>query len=137
MIRGLAVVALVCGAACPGVPQPLEEPHVELRSAEIVDSSLSVELAVVNPNHEALVAEAIDWQLEVDDAPVARGRSDLHVDVAALAPASVSVRTTLASEPPGLSSGHPALSGTIHLRAARGLVAASFYGLVDAPAPTP
>jgi hypothetical protein len=131
----LAALALVVLAACPGVPQPLEEPHVELRAAEIVASSLSAQLSVVNPNHEALVAEAIDWQLEVDDEPIARGREDLHVDVAALAPASVSLHTTLPVAGP--RAGHAALSGTIHLRAARGLVAASFYGRLDAPAPVP
>jgi hypothetical protein len=129
VIRGAARVALVAlVAACPGVPRPLEEPRVEVRAADVVEAALSAELAVVNPNHEALVAVAVDWQLEVDDAPVARGREDLHVDVAALAPAAVSLRATLPA-PPG--TGHLALSGTLHLRDGKGFVAASFYGPVE------
>jgi hypothetical protein len=138
--RGLALwVCLVAAAACPGIPRPLEEPQVELRAAQVSAESaaLAAELSVVNPNHEALVVEAIDWQLEVDDEPLARGRQEQRVDVAALAPAAVSLRGTLAPAQVAALAGHMTLSGTLHLRAARGLIAASFYGPVELAAARP
>ena len=71
MRRARAVAALVLlAAACPGVPRPLEAPQVELRAASLTADALAAELSVVNPNHEGLTLEAIDWQLDVDDQPL-------------------------------------------------------------------
>jgi len=132
----LAAFVLLVAAACPGGVRPMETPLVELRSASLLDGALAAELLVVNPNHEGLVVEAVDWQLDVDEQPLARGRQDLRVVVAALAPAPVSLRGTLSpGQAAHLGGGAATLSGTLHLRSSRGLVAASFYGAVE-PAAT-
>jgi hypothetical protein len=138
--RRLALAVLLAAvAACPGIPRPLEEPQVELRAAQVSvdEAALAAELAVVNPNHEALTVEAVDWELDVDDEPVARGRQEQRVDVAALAPAAVRLRGALSPAQVAALGGHVTLSGTVHLRAARGLVAAEFYGPVEAAAGAP
>jgi len=136
-VRCARLAWLVVLAACPGIPQPIEAPQVSLRSATVAAAALEAELSVLNPNREGLVLEAVDWQLDVDDRPLARGRAELHVAIAAMAPALVSVRGTLS---PGQEArlaeatraGTPAVTlvGTLHLRAARGPVAATFYGPV-------
>ncbi len=134
-----ALLALAFGAlgsgGCPGIPRPLEAPQVELRAAALEGGALAAELSVANPNQVGLVVEAVDWELAVDDRTVARGRMEQHTEVAALSATSVSLRGLLsagqAERVAGVAGGDVTLAGTLHLRAPRGPVAASFFGPLE------
>jgi hypothetical protein len=132
--RRAALVLLALACACPGLSRPIEAPQVSLGQASLEDAGFEAQLSVVNPNHERLQLEAIDWELAVDDRAVARGRSELRADIAAFAPTAVSLRGALTPGQRarlGDAASAATISGTLHLRAPQGLVAAAFHGDVE------
>lgn len=122
----LALALVVLLAACPGVMRPLEVPRADLRVVTLAPdgAALDLDLAVTNPNSVALNLRAIDWEVQVDDTPVARGRLDLAATIPAKASAPVRGAIAVAVTLPVGATVY--VSGTMHFETSSGDVAATF-----------
>lgn len=80
-MRYWIVLVLLLGlAACGGLPANAVPPRVsvaevDLRSLGVIEQRFDVGLRVANPNDFGLVIEALDFELEVNGRPFARGLS--------------------------------------------------------------
>lgn len=133
----LATAALLA-PGCPGVARPLERPIVEPRAEVALGASgepVIVELAlhVVNPNGTALELRAVDWELLVDERPVARGRETRAEPLPARAARAVALVAQVGAgqsewirEVEAGSGAAATVRGTLHFGSPRGPVAATF-----------
>jgi LEA14-like dessication related protein len=133
------IALLVVLAGCPGIPHPLERPRVDVHSVAVQDVSLTsgvtlvAHLEVTNPNSVGLPLRAIDWQVSLDQKPIARGRVDLPATIPAKNSAPVDTTFTIG---PGqamnlvsaLGAGPATIEvdGTMHFSTALGDLAAEF-----------
>lgn len=80
-MQRLRVVLLALGlAACSGLPLNAKAPkisvaEVDVRSLGLLEQRFDVGLRVANPNDFDLTLEALDFELEVNGRPFARGLS--------------------------------------------------------------
>lgn len=80
MRNGMLLVLLLALAACGGLPTNAVPPRVsvaevDLRSLGVLEQRFDLGLRVANPNDFDLVIEALDFELEVNGRPFARGLS--------------------------------------------------------------
>lgn len=138
-----ALTTLVALAACPRAPATFEAPYVTVRGVDTQPGDggapliLRATFAIENPNRDALDVLAIDWELTVDDQPMARGRieratalpacaqarcpaSPLEVELFVPAGAALRVRAALAE------GGQARVTGLVHVTGPTGTTAASF-----------
>jgi len=95
-----ALVALACAllAGCAALPK-LEAPKLsvlslKMQSADIFSQRLQVRMRVMNPNARELPIKGIEYRIEVNDAELAQGQTDIPFVVPAMGEAEFDVQVT-------------------------------------------
>jgi hypothetical protein len=131
-VRILAWAAL--SAACAAAPPRPEHPTVGARQAMLADTvdgglDVVVRLDVVNRGRVSQELAAVDWELAVDERPVARGRDDARLELRAGGNAearfSAHVKPGAAARVRSLP-GAITFSGVLHWQSRSGDVATTF-----------
>jgi hypothetical protein len=102
----VAAAVALAALSCAPLPTRPERPRVSVRAADVALASdggltLRLELDLANPNPAALTLRALDWEISVDDRPLARGRARA---AATLAPRASTPATVEARVPPGAAA---------------------------------
>ena len=102
-MRRLLVLLLVIIAGCSGLPRNAVAPKVHvaelsLRQFDLFEQHFDVGLKVENPNDFDLTIEALEFDLEVNGQPFAKGASHTAMHIPAAAAARVRIEALTQSQ---------------------------------------
>ena len=97
-MRLAAVAACVAFSGCAALPR-LEAPQLtvvslKMQSADIFSQRLNVRMRVQNPNDRELPVKGISYRIEINDAELGRGQTNVPFVVPAMGEAEFDVQVT-------------------------------------------
>lgn len=99
LVSFLVLILAACSALTPKpLPPQVSVAAVEVKSVGVFEQRFDIVLRVANPNGFALTVEALEFDLDVNGQPFARGRSPLPARLAAASETDVVIEAVTRSD---------------------------------------